>query len=693
MRSNIFDRLAFAALSLVLILLPIFCLPFTSIGTEISKSLLLVTGLALGFVFWAIARFFDGKIVIPKSALLISAGGIVVAVLLSALMSANSPVSFFGTMLDIGSFWFIFSGFALLFLCSVVFRTSLQAKVALFGMIISSVMVIIFQSFHLFFPQMLSLGILGSKTANLVGSWNSLGLFAGFASLMFMLWLEFFPISRAGRIAVQLCLVLSILLAAAVNFPLVWILVGVSALLILVYKASTSFLNREAGSEKKFPFVSFVVVIVSLLFIISGGFIGNFIPNYFQIANTEVSPSLGSTFAVAKNVLVKDPVFGLGPNRFGEAWAMYKPVSVNGSAFWDTYFESGSGLLPTLLATTGAVGFLAWVIFLSLFLKSGARSVFTSIKDGVNWEMVAFFVLALYLYVSMFFYPAGPVIFLLALAFSGVFIGLLSSQSREEWSVTFLDDHRKSFFSILTLIILIIFSVAATFKFVERFASVSFFGKALASTALPEAEASISKALSLHTNDLYLRTYSQIYLVKLGSLAGKGSALTETEKGDLQASFDQAIRAASLAVDYNSANYLNYKLLGSVYQTAGTLGVEEGYSKAAQSFAEASRNNPSNPGLKLLLANVYFLDGKLSEAKNEANLALSLKPNYIDALLTLSQISKKEGNNTEALRYAEQALALAPTNTDLIQYVNTFKGTPAPVPSVSDEGSSAESNQ
>ena len=691
MRSNIFDRLAFAALSLVLILLPIFCLPFTAIGTEISKSLLLVSGLALGFVFWAIARFFDGRIVIPKSSLLLSGGGVIVAVLLSALMSANSQVSFFGTMLDIGSFWFIFSGFALMFLCSLVFRTSLQAKVALFGMIISSAVVLIFQSFHLFFPQVLSLGVLGGKTANLVGSWNSFGLFAGFASLMFMLWLEFFPISRLGRIAVQIGLLLSLLLAAAVNFPLVWMLVGISALLIFVYKASTSFLNRSEGAEKRFPFVSFVVVIVSLLFIISGGFIGNLIPNYFQISNTEVSPSIGSTIVTAKNVLISDPVFGLGPNRFGEAWAMYKPIAVNSSLFWDTYFESGSGLFPTLLATTGALGILAWVAFFVLFLVSGARSVFSSIKDGVNWEMVAYFVLALYLYVAMFFYPAGPVLFLLALAFSGVFIGLVASKDKGEWSVAFLDDHRKSFFSILLLIIMIIFSVAATFKFVEKFASVSYFGKALASTALPEAESSISKALSLHTNDLYLRTYSQIYLVKLSSLAGKGSELTEAEKEDLQSSFDQAIRAASLAVNYNPSNYLNYRLQGSVYQTAGTLGVKEGYAKAAESFALASQKNPSNPGLKLLLSNAYFLDGKLTEAETEANSALALKPDYIDAFLTLSQIAKKRGNNSEALRYAEQALALAPTNSDLIQYVNTFKGG-APAPAANNQPA-PEANQ
>src|ERR1035437_5141101 len=109
MQSNTFDRLSFLSLFLVVVLLPLFCLPFTNIPVETSKGLLLVLGLAICIVFWAIARFIDGKIVLPKSWLLVSGFGIALIFLLSALFSKNSDISMFGTMFDIGSFWFIFT--------------------------------------------------------------------------------------------------------------------------------------------------------------------------------------------------------------------------------------------------------------------------------------------------------------------------------------------------------------------------------------------------------------------------------------------------------------------------------------------------------------------------------------------------------------------------------------------------------
>ena len=104
MRSNIFDRLSFLSLFLVVVLLPVFCLPFTKIPVETSKGLLLVVGLVACVIFWAIARFSDGEIIFPKSWLLVSGFGVVLSFLLSSVFSARclmseasglfSPVSF-----------------------------------------------------------------------------------------------------------------------------------------------------------------------------------------------------------------------------------------------------------------------------------------------------------------------------------------------------------------------------------------------------------------------------------------------------------------------------------------------------------------------------------------------------------------------------------------------------------------------
>ena len=586
MRTNIFDRLSFLSLFLVVILLPIFCLPFTNFPVETSKGLLLVVGLAACIVFWAIARFVDGKIIFPKSRLL-GAGFLVVLVyLISALFSTSRDSALFGSMFDVGSFWFVFAGFVLMFMSAVIFRTPKQAKTVLLGSILSSAFVLLFQGFRLFvlpiftsmpkvyvpLTKIFSLGILADKTGNILGSWNALGLFAGFAGLMFLLVVEFFPISKKEKILLQIFILLSVLLAASVNFTLVWILLGISSLIIFVYKVSIT-LHRNEGEEaekekKNFPLTSFIVMIIALLFFVSGPFVGSFIPNHLNISNTEVGPSFGATMSITKGVLMKHPVLGLGPNRFGEAWSMYKPMIVNNTQFWDTSFNSGSGLLTTFAATTGVLGILAWLLFFVLFLLMGMKSVFSSIKNETNWEMMAFFVLSLYLFISSFFYFTGAVIFLLSLVFTGVFVGLVTSNSNKEISMSFLNDHRKSFFSILVLILVVVLSVSTAFTYIERFASVSYFNKSVSASTEPVAENSIITALSLYSNDLYLRTYSQIQLIKLSDIANKGSSLSDADKATLQTSFTSAVNGAQLAIQYDPENYLNYQLLGSVYQTA-----------------------------------------------------------------------------------------------------------------------------
>src|SRR3989344_4605309 len=255
MKTNIFDRLSFLSLFFVVVLLPLFFLPFANIPVETSKGLLLVAGLALC---------------------------IVLVFFISALFAGVSQVSLFGTMLDVGSFWFIFSAFILMLMSAVIFQTGQRAKIVLLGTILSSTIVLIFQSTHLFFPEVTTLGVLASVTENLIGSWNALGLFAGFSGLLFLLVIEFFPISVAAKIILSIFIMLSILLAAAVNFPLVWILLGVSSLIIFIFKISLILQRRreegvrpladrleEGGEKKHFPFVTFVVAILSLLFFMS----------------------------------------------------------------------------------------------------------------------------------------------------------------------------------------------------------------------------------------------------------------------------------------------------------------------------------------------------------------------------------------------------------------------------------------
>ena len=201
----------------------------------------------------------------------------------------------------------------------------------------------------------------------------------------------------------------------------------------------------------------------------------------------------------------------------------------------------------------------------------------------------------------------------------------------------------------------------------------SYFQRALAAPTIEVAESSINKALNLYNSDVYWRTYSQIYLVKLSSLTKDKNSLSEEDKATLQTTLSQAVNGARLAITYDSTNYLNFQALGSVYKTAAIIGVKDAYLEAIKAYNDAGILNPFNPGIKLSVADAYLISGKNKEAKESAQEALTLKPDYIEALIFLSQISKSESDNKSALSYAQTALSYAPTNEDLIKYVKSLQ--------------------
>ncbi len=676
MNSKIVGKLSLLSSLLVVVLLPIFFLPFTSIPVESSKGLFLVLGAIISVIFWIVARFFDGEVIIPKSSSLLAGAVVVLVVFLSAIFGGASSLSLFGTMLDVGSFWFIFSGFILMLMASIIFRDAKNARIVLFGTMFSASILLIFQFIHLFIPKILSLGVLNNNIDNVLGSWNSLGIFAGFFVVTSLFAIEFFKIPKQIKLALGVVNVLALVMIAAVNFIFIWEILGVFAMLIFIYKISiNSSKQKEENTKIHFPVFSFGIVLVCLFFFMSSSIVGGILPMKLKILNNEVSPSFGSTVSVTKSVIAHNPIFGIGPNRFSDAWALYKPTQINDSQFWDVSFNSGFGLIPTFTATTGILGILAWFAFFAIFIFTGIKWLFFSIKNNINLETMSFFFLSLYLFVSSFFYFTGSVIFIMSMIFAGIFIGLASSSRKDgEISFSFLNDHRKTFIFMLALIIVLIVTAALGFKYIQRFISIPYFTKTLSATKIEDAELNIKKTLALNSNDLYLRAYSQVYLLKLNSIISKNSAeLSEADKADLQTSLDQAINGAQVAINYNPKNYLNYQALGTVFQTAGVIGVKDAYQKALETYQKASELNPANPRLKLILMNISIALEKKKDAKEYANTALTLKPDYIEALVAMSQILKTEGNTAEAVSYAQKALSLSPGNKDLINYVEKLK--------------------
>lgn len=673
MWSNILDRISYWSLFLVITLLPLFFFPGINIPIEIGKSFLIVVGLAVSFISYLGARFADGKIILAKSQIFLAGLAVVVATFLSAFFSSSIKTSLFGVMLDTGTALFVLSAFMILIMSSILFKDHNKAKQVIFGSMLSFTIVFVFQILRILAPEFFSFGVLESKTDNLFGSWNSLGIMASLSLVSSIIILEFFNLQKRGKIMIGIMAAFSLFFVMTVNFPLSWQIIGIFALLIFVYKVSIYSKKDHESHKFEFPAYAFGLVMVSLLFFMSGQFIGSYLPRALNINSIEVGPSMGTTFSVAKNSLTKDPIFGIGPNKFTEIWSLYKPLEINNTQFWDTAFSVGAGLIPTMAMTTGIIGILSWLTFFILFLYFVFKILFSHNKEHIKWEAPFFVFISTMLFVFSFFYSVSNSIIYLAFAYIGIAIGIIyHHMEKGEMHISFLGDARKSFFAILALILLMVISAGSAFKYIEKFASVSYFRNSLSAKEILKAENSISKAVSLYPNDLYLRTFSQVYLIKLNSLASK-SEITEQEKADILDSFNKAQAASRSAIIYDSNNYINHRSLATVYSTVAPLGVEGAVEEAIKALDKAITLNPLNPGLELNKSQVYLVANQNKEAKASALKALSLKADYVDAFVFLSQIAKREGDREEALKYAEQALRILPNNQDLIDYVASFK--------------------
>ncbi len=259
---------------------------------------------------------------------------------------------------------------------------------------------------------------------------------------------------------------------------------------------------------------------------------------------------------------------------------------------------------------------------------------------------------------------------MLAFVSSGMLIGVLAYRNVIEIKYfSFLNDPRNSFFAILSLMILMIGTLAVTYLYAEKFTSVIYFSKSLNTAnnmeSLIKSEKMLGNAISLDQNDIYYRTLSQIYIAEINTLVNDKTVSQDVLKNNLQKLIDLAQSSAQMAVLKNKNQYLNYVNLGNVYASLIPLAVENSYESAMASYDKAINLAPSNPSIFLLKAQVEFFKKNNDEARKLIEKALELKLNYSDALILLSQIESNEGNNQEAIKQVERATQLNPNDPTL----------------------------
>ncbi len=689
-KPSFIDKFSYKILLLVTFLLPVFFLPISGLSTQFSTSLLFSFGVILAVVFFVVSTLLRGSLDLPRPAKYILGFTAVVPLVyaLAGLATGFSRMDFFGYTFDISTIGFILLGFAYLFIVSLVFRDKPSIFYSYFAFLISAIIISIFVIIRMIWgADVLSFGVFTNITSTPIGSFNNLGIFFGIGALLSLMTYQMVRLSLFMKVLLTLALVSSLFFLALINFSLIWVILAVSSFLFILYtifslseySGPISFLTRLT----KIPLYPSLVLVISIVFVIWSTTLGTFLSRQLSITNVEVRPNFSTTMEIAKNTIKAKPFFGSGPNTFVNQWLVYRPNDIITSAFWNTDFANGMGLIPTFAVTTGLLGVLSWLLFLGFYLYLGVKSIFVRIEDMfTKYLLVSSFFVSLYLWIMTFVYVPSTVIFILTLFFTGLFFasvylaGLVSVETR-----VFSKSSITGFLASLTLVVAFIGSLALGYGLWKNSESLWYFQKSSYAINhdgdISASEQYMLKAIDAVPNDLYFRSLSQIEIIKLNEIVKQDPNKVKVEVIQQQFSdvLSNAIKASLAAKDVDPSNYLNWISLGQVYEAVSTpaLKIEGAYESSKLAYTEALNRNPKNPAILVYLSRLAATKGDLKLAKQYANEAIVQKRNYLDAYFMLAQIEVSDNNIRGAIDSVAAATIIDPTNPAIFFQLGVLK--------------------
>lgn len=644
-------------------LLPIWMLPTTSFPVEMNKAYLAYILIIAAFVAWLVGGIKDSKIAIPKSAFLFILIIVVAVWGASAIFSQSTHISFIGLGYETGTFSAIMIASIAALLASILFQNTSYALRWFLILLSSSVVVFLFQALHLFGVTLFFKDIFSTTTSNLIGGWNTFGIFSGLIILLVLMLLDVVRI-KYFKIFLYILLAVSLTFLAIVNFSTLWWILGIFLVTLLSYLFTS---RRGYGL---FFATSMIVLFVVIFFILADGVVAK-IPTLAGVTFLEVRPSWGSTIEIAKYSIKENPILGSGPNTFMYDWMKWKPQSINDTLFWSTRFSAGVGLIPSYAASVGVFGFLSIVALLLTFIGYGFRTLVRFESSSTHDLLVSSFFIGAYLWVVNIFYAPNFIILLFAFIVSGIFVAMnVKLNFIKNAHINLFQNSGQGFISVVLMILILILSIGSLFTISQKYASAYSFQKGLdifnEAGDVDLAEEMILRAVSFNDQDRYQRALSEINLSRLKNTLSQDNLSPEELRLEFQGTLASAINHAQAASKLNDVDPLNWMMLGKIYEAIIPFKVLGSVDFANNVYEKAIARDPINPEPVLGKARVAFAISDFDGARELLDNAIALKSDHAPTRFLLAKIEAQAGNIKKAIAHTKDASILAPNDLGIL---------------------------
>ncbi len=669
--SKILLNVSQASYYLILLLVPVFFLPFTVDFLEFNKQYLLYALVFISLLSWIGAAVSERKFEFRRTPLDLPLLALWVLALASSLASKDRYLSFLGNfeILNLGFASITFYIF-LYFLTTNVVTGAGRAKTAIRFLVISALLSVVY-----FFLQQLGILARIGVRLPLLNLTSILATQLGFfvlSALVIALNSLFLPRkSRVADILWLLVFAISLGTVIAIGFKSIWIVAAVGLFFLLVFAIARL-------EELRTPWISvgFSVFVLSLLFTLLGT------PRFLTLRlPLEVSLSNAVTWKVTTHALGESVlrfVLGSGPASFSYSFSQYRPEALNTSFVWATRFTQGSSTFLDMLGSLGFLGTAAYMVVvllalgtvLYLWMKRPSRGV-KKLEFGGNGEGALISVsttLWLMLLLVSFVATLGTALWMLFIVMLGITMTLSRSILAPEakpWSLSLKTSPQYSLASSFGFILLFSGIVVLGAFFGRFYAANVAYAKSLRQINQGNYEQAIkesARAVNLHpTNTSYHLALAQSYLLQAALEAGKGQPNAGLVTNLLAFAVNEARRATNLAPSSVAA----WESLATMYANARGV-APDANDWVIRSLNRAIELEGTNPVHYLRRGGAKLAAGDFDGAKKDYEQSIRLKPDYVDAYISLAFAEEQKGDLDAALVHMVDGLRFAQQNPDVM---------------------------
>lgn len=670
------DSLIYGMVMVVAIIGPLFFIPLRAFSVTSSKGFLIVFAGVIGLLVYGIHVLKKGALVIPRQKIFFVLALIALAGFIGSLFSGQFTMSFIGYGFEStsGLFLILFAVFSFFAYTTI---HSYERIGMMYGGLVGVTIILAVLHLVRFFagPAFANMGVLGGSLSTLIGSWSDLGILFGLIALFAVITLELAGLKKVFKKIVMSVGMVAVILLLVMNITIVWVMLGLLALLLSLYLFSFAYWDTDTHGYKKtdrVPGYALALFVIALGGIFFGGFINGIASRYQSLVWNDVRPSWIMTGQVARQSLVRNFATGYGPNTFEAGWSQIKPKALSGQDVSRTSFNQGVGFIPTQIASNGILSGILWVLFFLGIL----RVLFIKTRQGFKGSVERYFAIVLgvsivYLSILAWVYLPGSYFIILLGIFLGAFISLFSNQDapQRDYHISFIKDPRASFFGILGITLMITATLILGYIGIRKVTSLVYYTRgmvALSQGNLVDATTKITRAAAYAPHDVY---YQQLTTFGLNDTAQIAAQITTANKENVSKQLEQvlgmSLAYAQAATKVRPSDYKNWILLGDVYRTMVSLGVADTYQRATDAYQEAQKRSPHDTTLDLYFARLELAQKDTATALTLIQGSLDRYPTS-DAYIMRAQIQLAQGNNSDARDSLRLAVNLDPYNTDLM---------------------------